>query len=49
MRFKRRFVAAETEKEAEKQCPWAQFIIKVEGGYMCFEYWDDYETWNNQV
>jgi hypothetical protein len=37
-----------TLKTAKKQCPWASKIVKVDGGYMCFESLQDYETWRNQ-
>ena len=33
---------------AQLECPWAEMVVKVEGGYLCFESIDDYETWNNQ-
>ena len=39
---------AKTRKQAEKECYWASKIVKVEGGYMAFESWTDYETWRNQ-
>lgn len=42
------FVQVNTRKEAEKQCPWAARIMKVEGGYRCFESVVDYETARNQ-
>ena len=34
--------------EAENECPWAEKIEKVCGGYLCFESIDDYNTWKNQ-
>lgn len=37
-----------TREEAKKECPWACKIIKVVGGYMCFESWADVEIWKNQ-
>jgi hypothetical protein len=33
---------------ATKACPWACKVIKVYGGFMCFESWTDYEIWLNQ-
>jgi hypothetical protein len=42
------FVQAKTRKQAVAECPWAAKIVKVEGGYMCFESITDYETWRNQ-
>lgn len=41
-------VECKTRKQAEKQCPWAEKIVKVEGGYMCFESNVDYKIWKNQ-
>ena len=41
-------VEAKTKKQAEKEMPWASKIVKVEGGYMGFENWDDYKIWKNQ-
>ena len=37
-----------TRKEARMICPWAEKIVKVEGGWMCFESMRDYEIWKNQ-
>ena len=42
------FVPAKTRKEAQEQCPWAEIIIKVCGGYMCYESIVDYDFWCNQ-
>lgn len=37
-----------TLKNAENECPWACKIVKVEGGWRCFESIDDYNTWQAQ-
>ena len=34
--------------QAVKECPWASRIVKVTGGYKCFESIEDYNTWKNQ-
>jgi hypothetical protein len=46
--MKTQFVQTPNRKQAEKECPWAAKIAKVEGGYMCFESINDYETWRRQ-
>ena len=46
MRIK--FVQTENAKDARKSCPWQSRIMKVCGGYMCFESIEDYKTWKNQ-
>jgi len=33
---------------AAKTCPWACVMATVNGGYMCFESIEDYNTWKNQ-
>lgn len=33
---------------AKEECPWAAKIVRVKGGYMCFESVADYYTWNHQ-
>ena len=33
---------------AKKDCPWACRIIKVDGGYVCFESEENYMIWKNQ-
>jgi hypothetical protein len=42
------FVANTNRKEVVAQNLGAAKIVKVEGGYMVFEYMSDYETWKNQ-
>ena len=42
------FIETNSRKEAEEQAEGAAVIVKVEGGYMAFEYVSDYQTWKNQ-
>ena len=37
-----------TAKEAKEKATWAAKVVKVEGGYMAFEFMDDYFLWKNQ-
>ena len=46
--MRKEFLAVKTRKTAVKLAPWACKIVKVEGGYMAFESWDDLRTWRNQ-
>jgi hypothetical protein len=41
-------IECETKREAEDKAQWAQVIVKVTGGYMCFEYAEEYKTWRAQ-
>lgn len=36
-------------KLLKEEYPWACVIEDVEGGYMAFESWTDYNTWKGQV
>ena len=47
--MKKRFVQVKTRKEAEKECPWAEKIVKADGGYWCFESKMDWGTWRKQT
>ena len=42
------FTPAKNLKAAKKEYPWACKVIKVDGGYMCFEFLTDYDTWKKQ-
>lgn len=43
------FAQVETRYQAIKNCPFTPVhIIKVFGGYMCFESDNDYRVWKNQ-
>ena len=37
-----------TAKEAKQKASWAAKVVKVEGGYMAFEFVTDYNVWKNQ-
>jgi len=37
-----------TAKEAREKASWASKVVKVEGGYIAFEFMTDYTTWKNQ-
>ena len=42
------FEECKSRSTAARRNPWAEVIIKVDGGYLCFESDDDYRTWKNQ-
>ena len=42
------FVQTGSRKQAAAECPWAAKIVKVDGGYRCFESVADYDTWRKQ-
>ena len=46
--MKKALIICKTRKTAVKRATWASKIVKVEGGYMAFESWDDYKIWKNQ-
>jgi hypothetical protein len=46
--MRQQFTEAKTRKSASKDCPWAARVVKVDGGYMCFESEADYQTWKQQ-
>ena len=46
--MKQQFIEASTAKKAREIAPWADKIVKVEGGYMAFESARDWETWKKQ-
>jgi len=46
--MRKEFIETENRKEAKEECTWASKIVKVVGGYWCFESISDYEIWNNQ-
>ena len=43
-----KFVRCNYRYQAQKECPWAEHIVKVCDGYMCFESTSDFSTWKNQ-
>lgn len=42
------FVECKWRYQAAKECPWASVIMKVCGGYICFESYTDYNIAKNQ-
>lgn len=46
--MRKQFVECSSRSQAAKACPWAAVIIKVDGGYMCFESVNDADTWSAQ-
>jgi len=49
MSMRIRFVPAVTRRQAAAECPWAARIVRVDGGWMCFESLTDYATWRAQA
>ena len=43
-----RFVECKSKTVACDECPWASVVVRVTGGYMCFESYSDYRVWMNQ-
>lgn len=46
--MRQEFIVCNTKRAAQKSCPWASVIVKVTGGYRCFESVTDADTWKNQ-
>lgn len=46
--MKIKFVMTNKRSKAIEECPWSTKVIKVQGGYMCFESITDYSIWKNQ-
>ena len=46
--MRKQFVMGTSRRQAAAECPWAAKIVKVEGGYMCFESAAEYESWRQQ-
>jgi len=44
----RKFIECADRRTAKKRCPWAAKVVKVYGGFICFEFTTDYEIWKNQ-
>ena len=43
------FIECKYRYQAKKRCPFVPVaIMKMCGGYMCFESWTDYDIWKNQ-
>jgi hypothetical protein len=46
--MRQQFVECKSRSTAQRRCPWAAVIAKVEGGFQCFESAADYKTWRGQ-
>ena len=46
--MRKQFVEGTSRYLAKKECPWSIKIVKVYGGFKCFEDITDYEVWKNQ-
>ena len=46
--MKQQFVEAKSKKEAQKLFSWAEKVVKVDGGYHCFESYQDFLVWKKQ-
>jgi len=45
--MKIQFVATRKSWIAQEICPWAEKIISVEDGFMCFESVETFKQWRN--
>ena len=43
-----KFVECKSKTIAVNECPWASVVIRVTGGWLCFESYSDYMVWKNQ-
>jgi hypothetical protein len=43
------FVDTKNRRQAVRTCPWAAVIVRVEGGYTCYESIVDYLIRQNQI
>lgn len=46
--MRKQSVECETPEEAFRACPWADVVMPVEGGFMCFESPQEAYVWENQ-
>jgi len=46
--MRQEIVECKTRYKANKKCPWASVVAKVDGGFMCFESKIDYIIWRSQ-
>lgn len=46
--MRQQFIECKYRYQAKKACGWAEKIVKVCGGYHCFESYQDYLMWKNQ-
>lgn len=43
-----KFIECTTRYQAKKAATWAAKIVKVDGGFMAFEFISEWENWKNQ-
>jgi hypothetical protein len=46
--MRKSFLEVKTRAAAVKLAPWAAKIVKVEGGFMAFEFVTDWQAWKRQ-
>lgn len=46
--MRKQFIVCYSRSTAHRLCPWAARVVKVEGGFLCFESVSDYAIWLNQ-
>lgn len=46
--MRKEFIECRSRSTAQRRCPWAAVVTKVEGGFMAFESADDYRIWRQQ-
>lgn len=46
--MRREFVECATYATARRRCPWAVKVMKLVGGFMCFEWEEDYRIAKQQ-
>ena len=46
--MKAEHVDCRDRRTAHRRCPWAAKVVKVEGGFRCFESIEDYRIWKAQ-
>jgi hypothetical protein len=44
--MRKQFVACKDRRTAFRRCPWTAVLIKVDGGFMCFESFNDWRIWD---
>jgi hypothetical protein len=47
--MRNQFVECKSRSTAARRCPWAAVIVKVDGGFRCFESVMDYKIWKDQI
>jgi hypothetical protein len=47
--MRKQFVRCDSNAEAERVCPWVALMVKVDGGWMCFESIADADVFIEQL